>query len=208
MFDNEKQAEQALLSLWHQAKRPALYTVILCLVCSVIYSFYNVLQAQKLQLASTLYYSAIPLLKEKESDVALKQIHDLQTQYPQTIYASLASLEASKYHIDHKAFDAAANQLDWVVTKGAAALKPLATLRLARLYLEQNTPKKTIDLLDHSSSTDIESALIKGYAYLALQSPEQAFSAFKQAKDSCEKNSDFALCDQVRMQYNNLNYVR
>ena len=130
----------------------------------------------------------------------LKQIHDLQTQYPQTIYASLASLEASKYHIDHKAFDAAESDLHWIVQKGSTALQPLASLRLARLYLEQNAPQKTITLLNHFSSTDVESALIKGYAYLALKSSDQALNAFKQAVDNCEENSEFALCDQARMQ--------
>lgn len=130
------------------------------------------------------------------------QLQALQSDYPSTPYASIASLKAAQQHAEKGEYEPAAAALRWVIDNGNEDYKPLASLRLARTLLAMNKPDEALQLVEQEYPAAWESVVteLKGDVYTAQNKPAEA----REAYDRALLTSDGGSTDFIRMKRDNL----
>ena len=126
------------------------------------------------------------MLAVSENDESLTQsiANTLQQKYGSTIYATTASLLKAKLAIDKKKWSQAEHDLLWVKAHARDGVyKQLATLRLARLNMQQNKNQVALTYLSKLKTGPYASLAMElsGDAHVAEGNKKLAFSAYQKA---------------------------
>ena len=120
---------------------------------------------------------------------------DLMTQYSSTPYAEMTALMLAKQFVQAGNLQGAAASLQWAVDHAPDhALKAVAQLRLARVYLALQQPQNAISALNGVEGKYFlsQANLLKGDAYLAEGKTSDAKTAYQVAYDLADPNTPFA----------------
>ena len=159
------------------------------------YQFWQKDQQANIEIAS-IYYSELSMAATAEQSVSEENrsrfdsaFIKLLAEFPESIYASYATLHKAKLEVEAGELDKATQSLQWVVdTKANDELVALAILRLAKVKAEQGDLDKALALLQ-TNAGPFTSAYeeSKGDIYIAQNNLSEALIAYKKAKAS-QKN--------------------
>lgn len=149
-YQTEEEQIESLKRFWNRYGTPLLISVMIVVFGLFGYRAWENQQRHYAEQASALYQSLLAKANSKEMDQeVLSLTKTLRDEYPKSPYASLATLLAAKYHVDHQALNDAREALNWAAehTKDPE-LRVIASLRLARVMAAQQQPKEALQVVE------------------------------------------------------------
>lgn len=141
----------------------------------------------QMERASTNYTQMLMALDKQKNDEIKLYATNIIKNYPRSSYASLAALMLAKIAVTSNDFKLAEQQLQFVIKKSPSdALRQLARIRLARIFLATKKPQEALNLLktvDDDAYND-EVNEVSGDALLSLGKVSEANQAYKKVKDA------------------------
>lgn len=179
----EEEQIQQLKKWWRQYGKAIIVAIVLGLLVGYGWRYWQNHKMKVADQASVSYQQLLQAVKTDPSNVpvlANKLIHHASG----TSYASFAELLLAKYDVDQNNLPAAAKQLKSVIAQSSdSGLVQIAKIRLARILLAEQQPKKALSVLSgidgHDFSPLVDS--VKGDIYLALAKPKMAKKYYKNA---------------------------
>ena len=183
-----EQEQIALLKKWLKTYAPpVILGIIIALGIGLGWRYWRNANIQTTQTASVTYVNMIGATLDHLDAEAALMANSLIKNYSKTPYAQFASLLLAKQAAENGAYDEAANRLNWVInTTHNAAIKHIATIRLAKINIAEGNPQAALTLLDTLNDTAYTGIIdgVRGDAYLALKQPEQAKAAYAAAEQA------------------------
>ena len=135
---DEEQVEE-LKKWWSENGKGVLAGLVVGLAGVFGWSSWQTWQRTQAELASVRYEQIVSEAAAGNHEQALSQAEALIGEFPDSAYASLASLVAARTAVETNDPDAAKRHLEWVIEHAPfSELVPVARLRLARLILDAN----------------------------------------------------------------------
>ncbi|MDF2867789.1 MAG: hypothetical protein K0S11_1259, partial [Gammaproteobacteria bacterium] len=184
IYRSEQEQIEQLKKLWQQYGKPILIGVVLALGLSYGWHYWQSRHEIYREQASIIYSQLLNQIEQENSSGIYAQAKQLMGQYENTPYAILAAMQLAKQAALGGNLVEAQAKLQWAQTHAHdPALKQLAILRLARVYIAQNKPQKALDTLTNKANEIFASYVeeIRGDALLALQRNQQARQAYAKA---------------------------
>ena len=161
-------------------------TVAISVVLLVIsgFKYWNFHQEKITQQASGTYERMMVAFSNEDNKAVRGYANQLVTDYGKTVYADAARLTLAKHYVVREQFDKARDELSYVAlhTK-MPALKYIAKLRLARLWLQQNEHVKALHQLETIQDPTYAAIVneLKGDIYAAQGQNKKAVSFYRHA---------------------------
>ena len=180
----EEQQIELIKRIWKEYGFSAIAGIAIALTIGFGWRYYQTYVTRRADRASVVYERVINDLVTNQTADAAKQSHYLIQEYSATPYAKFAALLLAKQAVLQNKFDDAAKQLQWVIKHGSSdTFVQIARIRLGRIYLEQKTPSKAIDILEKVNSQAYLGLVleVRGDAYLQLKQMDKARSSYQAA---------------------------
>lgn len=180
----EEQQTERIRAFWREYGWSIILGVVLAISVTLGWQYYSRYRAQQSQTASNIYTQLVNAALLKNEPAAEQMINTLMKHYQHTPYASIAALWKAKLAAQKNDYTTAKAALNWTIhNSDMPALKSIAQIRLARIALEQNQPKRALTILNnvHNSAYKGFASQFKGDAYVALNQPEKAKTAYDNA---------------------------
>jgi len=147
-------------------------------------------QESNKQQASAEYEVMSELLTVGQLDAAMSNFQNLQDNYSQSPYASMAALQMARARMDASQPDLAVGLYEFVVENGyPKAMSVIARVRLARVLLGQGAADKALEIVQAESDiSGFESryAEVRGDIYQAQGNVNEAITAYLEAFNTLE----------------------
>lgn len=147
-------------------------------------------QESNRQQAAAEYEVMDQLLTAGQLDAAMANFQNLQDDYADSPYTSMAALQMARARIESNQVDLAIGLYEFVVDHGyPKAMTVVARERLARVLLDQGRPDEALQVLD--GATDIRGfesrfAEVRGDVHYALGHADEAVAAYLEALNALE----------------------
>ena len=142
-------------------------------------------QDRKGEEASNIYVSMMSALARGEEGLVTDRAGILIGDYSSSPYATLAALALAKLKLDHGELEAARAQLQWALDKsGSKSLRPLLSLRMARVMMAQGKLDEAEALLAQSPPESAYAPLydeLKGDIHAARGAIDEARAEYENA---------------------------
>jgi predicted negative regulator of RcsB-dependent stress response len=142
------------------------------------------------QAASIEYGVMSQLLSTEQLDAAMANFQNLQDDYPNSPYTSMAALEMARARLEVNQADLAIGLYEYVVENGyPKALTVIARERLARVLLDQGQADQALAMLDGADDIngfEARYSEVRGDIYSAQGNIEEAIAAYLEALDQLE----------------------
>ena len=184
----EEERLEALGRWWKANKSSAVGGVILGLIVVLGWKLWQGHLYERSEQASTAYLQFVEAVKTNQDEAALKLSERLVDQYGATLYADYARLMTARIQLKAGHLEEAVKALEDELKAGKEdAVKPLARLRLGRLYLAQGEFEKGLQLVDPNfikTAGAFQPLLeeVRGDFLVALKKPVEARAAYAAAK--------------------------
>lgn len=187
----EQEQIEALKSFWDKYGTFIIASLIMVLAIMYGWRYWQNYKVNKLESASSVYMQMTGMIETgKEGEAKLLAEH-LMKDYKNTAYASLAALMLGKKDVlDHK-LDSAETSLKWVMQNGSQkSMRQLATIRLAKIFLEEKKAQQAIDVLKNIDDNALLAEVyeVKADAMLLLGKRGDAISLYKNALELSAKS--------------------
>lgn len=163
---------------------PALFGVVVGVVLFYGWNYYQGYRTRILTHASKVYDEMLTDRTQSNTEGAHTQAQKLFDHYAGTPYGEIAGLMLAREALNKKNYSEATKQLTWVIDNShQAALRQIARLRLARLYIEDKQPENAINILKKSDDKGFDGLVneVRGDAYLVMHHDSEAQSAYQLA---------------------------
>lgn len=202
-YDLEEQEQIAAIKDWWKqyGNLVVLAVVVAALTTTALYGW-RYYRHQQTQAAATLYQQ----LGQAESSNDAKRVRDIAAQiidkYAVTPYAAMAALAGARASFGAGDLAAAKTQLQWTIDNAREdEMRDVARLRLAGVLLDE---KNYAEALKLTEAKPVESfsglyADMKGDIYVAQGKLAEARSAYQQALDRSEPQSQYRNLIQLKL---------
>ena len=132
-----------------------------------------------------------PLTEEQQQTVS-DAVSQLKEEFGDSGYAHLSALVSAKLAVEADDLDAAATELEWVLSnKPSATLATLATLRLARVEAARGNVDTALALIEDADAGKMVSAYeeAKGDFHISMGHYAAAYTAYQAALDAEESGN-------------------
>ena len=204
MAGDEEQLEQ-LKKWWSENGKGLLAGLGIGLAAVVGWSSWQTWQTTQAELASTRYALLVNDAAADRHEQTLSQAEALAGEFPDSVYASLASLIAARAAVLMNAPDKARQHLEWVVEHASfPELVPIAQLRLARLKLDSRQYDDALAELDRIDSAQFhgDAAELRGDIHRARGDHDAARESYESLLADAELSRATRL--RVRMKLDDL----
>jgi len=183
----EEEQIEAIKNWWKENGKQTVIALVVVLGGWFGYQGYESQNQAAGEAASVVYQEVLSLQNsESEEDKGRREVllDQLQKEYGSTVYAQFAGLFKAKDAMSAGDLEAAASELESVKNNTAdEALRHLATVRLARVYIAQEKADKALSILaaDNAAAFSAEYYETKGDALLAKGDKGAARDAYSEA---------------------------
>lgn len=198
-----EQEQIDLLKRWFKQYTPMVLLGILIAFVSIYgWRYWQTKQNQVRIEASVLYDELLTRRSQRNYEqteiVANKIIH----QYPKTVYASMAQLIRARDFVIHGQYKEAESALHAALNgKISSPVKQIIRLRLARILIADNDPKKSLEVLDKTEDHYFDGMTneIRGDAYLKMGNRANAKKFYSQALKTLPNADDIRPLLQMKL---------
>lgn len=180
-----EQEQIQLLKNWLKQYGPAIIMgFILATLITGGWRYWQYYRNKTLLHASAVYDEMLTARAQNNSAETTTQAEKLRSHYAHTPYAHMAAFMLARDAVLKKNYPIATDQLDWVIDHGNnRAIRQIARLREARIFITEQKPKEALSLLKKINDPTFVGLIdeIRGDAYLALTDPTAARDAYKKA---------------------------
>jgi predicted negative regulator of RcsB-dependent stress response len=179
---SEKEQLEQFRSWWSEYGAYVIGGIVIGAGLLVGFNHYQATQLQAQLDASTAYETLVEHLVDGKLEEAEAVADEIATTYSDTTYAGQSGLAMARLYMDKNRDQDAADALLAVVDGDSdAALKSVAKLRLARIYLYQDKPQAVVDLLSGKQNNAFSATYgeVLGDAYTALGRISEAQDAYQ-----------------------------
>ncbi len=184
-YETEEQQLEAIKNWWKQNANMIIGGVAIGISAIFGWQYYQDQTIVSQSNASVIYQQVmnssqnIDSLSEQQG-----RVNQLQADYANTPYASLAALLLAKQHMAAAEFEKAQQQLEWVVGNATQdEIQYLAQIRLAKLFFSVQQADKALDILNKDFPPAFQSMAfeLKGDVLLTQGNKPAAQQAYQQA---------------------------
>lgn len=184
VHQSEDEQIEALKRWWKENGKFTVLIIIIALVASFGWRFWQQHEQQQAVQASMLYEQVLNAKADADGKVITEATTSLQQQFASSPYAQMASLLAAEQDVVDSQYAQALDQLNWVIHKaGDSAVAALARIRAARLLIYQQQYQAALSMLDNVTDKAFAAAKFaaQGDALAAMGNKHGAKSAYEQA---------------------------
>lgn len=170
------------------------------------YHFWQDRQSRIFSHASSVYDEMMGMRVQNNNQAALLQANKILKHYPKLVYGQLAALMIARDAALQGDYTHAATQLNWVIEKSdSPAIRQIARLRLARLFIAQEKPDEALNILNTEDDATFKGLTqeIKGDAYFASKNFTKAREFYRLALTNLPNAQ--VVRPLLQMKYDNLN---
>jgi len=186
-YETEEQQVEALKKWWKENGTSLIVGLFVGVSALFGWRYYSEQQNVHAVQASDLYMQVMQSAAlQRVDDKTIDINNQLINEYSDTPYAALSSLALAKFEYEKDNVDVAVAQLELAVKHASDDLiKQISSLRLVRLYIEQEKYTEAQTLLNkpHDAAFDAQFEELKGDMYNAQGDVEQARLAYDKAID-------------------------
>jgi predicted negative regulator of RcsB-dependent stress response len=184
-YETEEQQLEAIKDWWKQNANMIIGGVAIGISAIFGWQYYQDQTIVSQSNASVIYQQ---VMNSTQTSASLNEqqtrVNQLQADYSDTPYASLAALLLAKQHMAAGEFVKAQQQLEWVVDNATQQeIHYLAQIRLAKLYFSLQQADKALAILDKDFPSSFQSMAfeLKGDVLLTQGNKPAAQQAYQQA---------------------------
>jgi predicted negative regulator of RcsB-dependent stress response len=192
VYNSDDEQVEALKKWWNENGRSIVVGMVLGLGAVFGWQSWTQHQEQIASQASLRYEKMAVAIQSGSIESAVKQGEKIVTEWPESSYAALASLDMAKIKLSQGDSDAVKQHYDWVLNNAKdPSLKQLARLRMARILLSANDIEGAEALTAKADKDSYagEFAALRGDIAKAKKDFAAARSAYTEALNSNAGNS-------------------
>ncbi len=201
-YASDKEQIEQVKELW---KKYGLPLIIGVFIGTVAVFGWRVWQNHKTVVAEQAYVLYSQLLVNPQDETKLKStVAELISQFPKTPYAAAGALKMAQYAVSQNQIPEAIAQLQWVIVHAkSAALKQVASIRLARIYIAKQRYADAQNSLAMSQEPGFISEVdeVKGDIFYLQGDNRQAKQYYQRAFQALPQGGDNPL---LRMKLENV----
>ncbi|WP_371186688.1 YfgM family protein [Thalassotalea maritima] len=185
-YQTEEQQVEAIKSFWQENGNSLIAGLVIGLGGFIGWNYYQDSQLEAQYLASYQYQQAMDAYSNKEAEYKANTQAFIDNNSDQ-VYAVFAAFALAKDAVETADFAEAEKQLSSAVALAQSTeLKAIATLRLARVQLQQQAFDKVLATLNKPLPESFKAAVaeVKGDAYLLQGNKQQARAEYQVAADA------------------------
>lgn len=201
-----EQEQIELLKNWIKQYSLVILTGVVIAIAAITgWRYWQRHQTNILYHASSVYDEMLTSRAQNDAAATTEQAQKLANHYSRTPYAELAALMLTRSYIIKKDFAGAEKNLHSVIDHGdISAVRQIARLRLARLFIDEQKADQAISVLTKVEDKSFAGLIdeVRGDAYLAQKNIPLARQAYKQAL--AELPNAEVIRPLLQMKYDNL----
>ncbi len=158
-YDSEQEQVEAIKKWWKENGRSVIAGLVIGLGGMVGWKAWVAYQESQAVGASTAYDQLVQIVDSDREEEARQHGDRLVQTYPRSTYAALSALLLARVSMAQGDTEDARHYLQWVIDNASfSQLSQVATLRLARLLLQDGNPDAALSLLTENSPVGLEAA--------------------------------------------------
>tara|TARA_B110000196_G_scaffold90986_1_gene78800 strand:+ start:2363 stop:2998 length:636 start_codon:yes stop_codon:yes gene_type:complete len=183
-FSASPEEQIDLLSVWWDKYKYLLGMVLAASVIFIVYRDYSISSSNVNEFESARLYDDFLSSTLTDKKTKAKEIIDL---YSDTLYADFAALHLAKISVEESNLEQAEQHLNWVIARSSSwdskfnPVRSIAKLRLAKIFLEQDSPQAALDLLKEEQTLTASLFEVRGDAERSLNQINKAKLSYLQA---------------------------
>ena len=190
-------------AFWKESGKSIVFGISLGLAGIVGFNFWKYHEESQGEQASSLYQQVLSGTGYSDAQTASET---LKMEFGDTVYAALGALSQAKTFVEDKNYDAAIDQLEWVLENiEDERIKHIARLRLALVHVSDDNPQSAIELLEINDMGYFEARYqeILGDALMKRNQqgdPDLARRAYQSSLDKTRNNETDKMLLQLKLQ--------
>ena len=183
-FSASPEEQIDLLSVWWDKYKYILGMLLAASVIFIVYRDYSISSSNVNEFESARLYDDFLSSTLSDKKTKAKEIIDL---YSDTLYADFAALHLAKIGVEESNLEQAEQHLNWVIARSSSwdskfnPVRSIAKLRLAKIFLEQDSPQAALDLLKEEKTLTASLFEVRGDAERSLNQINKAKLSYLQA---------------------------
>ena len=183
-FSASPEEQIDLLSVWWDKYKYLLGMLLAASVIFIVYRDYSISSSNVNEFESARLYDDFLSSTLTDKKTKAKEIIDL---YSDTLYADFAALHLAKISVEESNLEQAQQHLNWVIARSSSwdskfnPVRSIAKLRLAKIFLEQDSPQAALDLLKEEQTLTASLFEVRGDAERSLNQINKAKLSYLQA---------------------------
>lgn len=183
-FSASPEEQIDLLSVWWDKYKYILGMLLAASVIFIVYRDYSISSSNVNEFESARLYDDFLSSTLTDKKTKAKEIIDL---YSDTLYADFAALHLAKIGVEESNLEQAEQHLNWVIARSSSwdskfnPVRSIAKLRLAKIFLEQDSPQAALDLLKEEKTLTASLFEVRGDAERSLNQISKAKLSYLQA---------------------------
>ncbi len=191
-YDSEQEQVEAIKKWWKENGRSVIAGLVIGLGGMAGWKGWVAYQESQAISASTAYDQLVQIVDSDRPEEARQHGDRLVQAYPRSSYAALTSLLLARLSMTQGDTEQARHYLQWVVDHSSfPQLSQVATLRLARLILQEGDPGAALSLLAEKAPSGLEAAYeeTRGDVLVAKGNLSEARTAYARALSNLSAGS-------------------
>ena len=183
-FSASPEEQIDLLSVWWDKYKYLLGMLLAASVIFIVYRDYSISSSNVNEFESARFYDDFLSSTLTDKKTKANEIIDL---YSDTLYADFAALHLAKISVEESNLEQAEQHLNWVIARSSSwdskfnPVRSIAKLRLAKIFLEQDSPQAALDLLKEEQTLTASLFEVRGDAERSLNQINKAKLSYLQA---------------------------
>ena len=183
-FSASPEEQIDLLSVWWDKYKYLLGMLLAASVIFIVYRDYSISSSNVNEFESARFYDDFLSSTLTDKKTKANEIIDL---YSDTLYADFAALHLAKISVEESNLEQAQQHLNWVIARSSSwdskfnPVRSIAKLRLAKIFLEQDSPQAALDLLKEEQTLTASLFEVRGDAERSLNQINKAKLSYLQA---------------------------
>lgn len=191
-YETEEEQIKALKDWWNENGRSVIAGVVIGIAGLGGWKYWTNHQEQQSQIASALYSNIRNAIVAQDEPAIIATATELKESYTSTPYAAHGALLLAKAKADKDDNAGAIENLQWAIDNSKQeAIKSIAQLRLARVYIEDNALDNAESLLSQDYPLAYQSLLmeVRGDLFVSRGDIPAAREAYQRAIEAADENS-------------------